>query len=216
MDLYPKNKFAVAEVKKFIVIFYIVAILGFFIPLTNDLFIRITPLALLLCTYLLAIYHETYSSKDAFTFILVFLLGFIVEVIGVNTGLVFGIYCYGRTLGLKLINTPLLIGVNWLFLTYTTISITRSFKIKEGLILFIAPVFMLVFDIILEQVAPKIDLWNWQNSMVTIKNYIAWYLIGVSFVLLFKVFKIETKNPLAAILFICQLLFFVILTFLLK
>jgi len=216
MDLYPKNKLPIAEVKKFILIFYTVAIIGFLIPFTKDLFISITPFAIILCAYLLAIYHETYTKKDVFTFILVFVLGFFVEVIGVNTGLIFGIYNYGSALGLKLFNTPLLIGINWLFLTYTSISIAKSLKIKEGLIVFIAPLSMLVFDFILEQVAPNMDMWYWQNSIIPIKNYITWYLIGVCFVLLFKVFKIETKHPLAAILFTFQFVFFIFLTFLLK
>ena len=216
MDLYPKNKLPIAEVKKFIVIFYTVAVIGFLIPFKRDLFINITPLAVILSTYLLTIYHKTYTKRDVFTFLLVFILGFFIEVVGVNTGLIFGIYNYGSALGPKLINTPLLIGVNWLFLTYTSISITKFFKVKEGLILIVAPFLMLVYDISLEQVAPKMDMWNWQNSIVPVNNYIAWYMIGVCFVSLFKVFKIETKNPLAVILFTCQLVFFIFLTFLLK
>lgn len=215
MELYPKNKIPFGEVRKFIVIFYIVALCGFIIPFTKAFFIIITPFALLLNVYLLAIYHEKYTLKCVLIFLLIFISGYCIEVVGVKTGFIFGSYIYGNALGIKLFETPLLIGVNWLFLTYTAIGITEKLNIKKRLVLFVAPAIMLVYDVVLEQVAPKMDMWSWQNALVPLKNYIAWYIIAFSFVLLLKAFKIKTSNPLSAILFICQFLFFTTLTFLL-
>jgi putative membrane protein len=213
MNLYPKNKLPLANVKRFIVIFYIVGIVGFIIPFTKEIFINITPLALILNAYLLAIYHKKYNAKDIFIFLLILILGFFIEVVGVNTGLVFGSYNYGSALGMMLFNTPVIIGVNWLFLTYVSTSVSENLKFKKWSIIAVAPLFMLIYDIVLEQVAPKMDMWNWQNSNVPLKNYVSWYLAGVCFVLLLKIFKIETRNPLASLLFICQFVFFVFLTF---
>ena len=102
MDFYPKNKIPIADVKKFIIIFYLVGFLGFVIPFTKALFITITPFALLLNTYLLAVYHHKYTFKDTFLFLLIFLSGYIIELIGVKTGFVFGYYTYGGALGPKL------------------------------------------------------------------------------------------------------------------
>ncbi len=215
MELYPKNKIPIADVKKFIVIFYLVGLLGFIIPFSKEFFIVITPFALLLNSYLLAIYHKKYALKDVLIFLLIFISGYVIEVIGVKTGLIFGIYTYGNALGLKMFETPLMIGINWLFLTYTATAITDSLKGNKWLAVFVAPALMLVYDIVLEQVAPKMNMWTWQNSEVPIRNYIAWYAIAFCFVLLFKIFKIETKNPLSAILFICQFVFFALLTLLL-
>lgn len=215
MELYPKNKIPIGEVRKFIVIFYIVGLCGFFIPFTKAFFISITPFALLLNVYLLAIYHEKYTLKYVLIFLLIFISGYCIEVVGVKTGLIFGIYNYGNALGIKLFETPLLIGVNWLFLTYTAISITEKLNIKKWLALFVAPALMLVYDIVLELVAPKMDMWNWHNSEVPLKNYIAWYIIAFCFVMLLNAFKIKTSNSLSAIIFICQFLFFTTLTFLL-
>lgn len=215
MELYPKNKIPIAEVQKFIVIFYIIGLFGFIIPFTKAFFITITPFALLLNVYLLAIYHEKYTLKYVLIFLSIFISGYCIEVVGVKTGFIFGSYIYGNALGIKLFETPVLIGVNWLFLTYTATSLTEKLNIKKWLALFLAPALMLVYDIVLEQVAPKMDMWNWHNSEVPLKNYIAWYIIAFSFVLLLKAFKIKTSNPLSAILFICQFLFFTTLTFLL-
>lgn len=216
MDIYPKNKIPISEVKKFIIIFYFVGIVGFLVPFTKLFFITITPFALMMSIYLLLVYHRTYKTKTVIAFVLVYLLGFFIEVFGVKTGLFFGYYNYGDALGIKIFDTPLLIGLNWLFLTYTSLAITRSIKVSEGLIIFFAPVLMLIYDVLIEQLAPKMDMWSWQNSFIPLKNYFAWYILGVCFVLIFKLFKIETKNPLATILFICQFMFFIFLLFFLK
>ena len=216
MNLYPKNSIPIPEVKKFIVIFYIVGLLGFFIPFTKNIFILITPFAQLLGIYLLALYHPIYSRRNISLFLLVFLMGYIIEVIGIKTGVIFGTYHYGKTLGLKILETPLLIGVNWLFLTYTSTSIFKRYINKPVFTILFAPLLMVVYDIVLEQVAPKIGMWYWEGSSVPLKNYFAWYIIGMVFVSLFQVFKIETKNTMASILFVCQFLFFVMLIFVLQ
>jgi putative membrane protein len=216
MNLYPKNKLPVREVKKFIVIFYFVGIAGFVIPFTKDVFIAITPLALIISTYLLLIYHESYTVKTIFALALICLLGLFIEVLGVKTGYIFGNYTYGNALGPKIFSTPIIIGFNWLFLTYTSMSIVRQLKINRGEVIFLAPLLMVIFDIVLEQLALKMDMWKWQNDSVPFKNYIAWYLIGLCFVIIIKLFKIDTKNPLASILFTGQLVFFLVLYLLLK
>lgn len=215
MEFYPKNKIPVAEVRKFIVIFYIVGLLGFIIPFTKPLFITITPFALLLNVYLLAIYHEGYSLKQVLAFLFIFLSGFCIEVVGVRTGLIFGSYLYGEALGIKLLETPLLIGVNWLFLTYTAMSIMERLNINKWIALFAAPALMLGYDVIMEQVAPKMDMWSWHNAEVPLQNYLAWFAIAVCFVAILNALKIKTSNPLSGVLFMCQVVFFTVLLFLL-
>jgi len=216
MNLYPKNKLALPEVRKFILIFYIVGLLGFIFPFSKEIFIQITPFALLLSIYLLAVYHTEYTGKSVLIFVVIFLLGYLIEVAGVNTGLIFGSYKYGNGLGIKLFGAPLLIGLNWLFLTYTAISILQNLKLRSGLTIVLAPLLMVIYDLILEQLAPKMDMWSWQNSVVPLKNYVVWYLTAFIFVSLIKIFKIDTKNPMAALLFLSQFVFFVLLYILIR
>lgn len=211
MNLFPKNILPTKEVKKFIVIFYTVGILGFIIPWTHNLFIILTTYALLLSIYLLLLYHENYSKKDILVFSAIAVLGFFVEVLGVNTGLIFGSYKYGEGLGIKLFQTPLLIGVNWLFLTYTALSISDKITKNTYLQLIIAPTLMIVYDMVMEQLAPIMNMWSWAGSSIPMKNYIAWWLLGFLFTGILKRFKINTNNPLALLLFICQFIFFVVL-----
>ena len=216
MNLYPKNHIPEREVKKFIVIFYIVGFLGFMIPYTKNFFVFITPFAILLNIYLLGLYHTYYSRKNIVFFLLVFLLAYSIEVIGVKTGLIFGNYHYGKALGVKIFETPILIGVNWLFLTYAGTSILKSLKLKPVFIILFTPLLIVIYDIILEQIAPKIQMWYWDNVSVPVKNFFAWYFIGMILVFLFQIFKIETENSMAKTLLFSQFLFFVMLILFLK
>jgi putative membrane protein len=211
MRIFPKNTLHIAEVKKFIIIFYAIGVLGFIFSWSRSFFITITPLALLLSTYLLAIYHNKYTQKDFFLFLVILVFGFFVEVIGVNTGLIFGNYQYGEALGPKLFNTPLLIAFNWLFLTYTATSLSEKISNKIAFQIWMAPTFMLMYDLIIEQFAPKINMWSWKDAVVPLKNYLAWWFIGFLFVCLLKIFRTNTNNPLAVTLLVCQFLFFVVL-----
>lgn len=211
MKLSGTNAIPLWWVKFFLVVFYAVGVLGFLFPVTKPLFIAITPFAILLSVYLLALYHTKFNSLQVIIFCFVFLFGFLVEAVGVNTGLIFGNYNYGSGLGFKLYNTPLLIGVNWLFLTYTASSIANKLSSKTGLQLMIAPSIMLFYDFILEHVAPQMDMWSWNGDSIPLKNYLAWWVIGFVFVALLKIFKVSTQNPLSLFLFCCQYLFFLIL-----
>ena len=78
--------------------------------------------------------------------------GFLIEALGVNTGIIFGHYSYGKGLGLKIFNTPVIIGINWLFLSYTCVSVS-NYLVKSPTIRFLmAPALMLALDSALEQV----------------------------------------------------------------
>lgn len=215
MDLYPKNKLSEYKVKRFIISFYIIGILGFVFPFSRDIFIIITPYALLLNTYLLAIYHNKYNIKTLLVFAFILLAGYTIEVIGVQTGLIFGNYKYENALGFKILETPPLIGVNWLLLIYLSTSVLSEIKIRNWIKILLAPLLMLIYDLALEIVAPKTNMWQWENSEVPIKNYIAWYIIALIFVIILNTFKINTRNPLSKIILICQFLFFSLLAILL-
>ena len=139
MSLYPKDKLSLKEIKKFIFVFYTIGILGFIIPYTRDIFIFITPLALILNIYLLGIYHYPYDNKHIIIFISILLSSFFLEVLGVKTGKIFGTYNYGYALGIKILETPILIGFNWLFLTYCSTSFWDHLGLK--------PIFVIILVI---------------------------------------------------------------------
>ncbi len=200
----------------FFVIFYLVGIAGILLPFSFPLFIKLIPVALILSSVALAFYHKSFNTKTITVFISIYLIGFFVEVAGVNTGLIFGQYIYGESLGIKVFNTPLIIGLNWLLLVYITASVLEKFKIAVPVKVIISALMMLGYDLIIEQIAPLLNMWNWQNEMVPLKNYLAWFFLALLFHVVIKAIGIKTKNKLAPVILICQVIFFLILLIYLK
>lgn len=200
------------KVRRFLLLFYLVGIAGFMLPFSRELFTHLTGLALLLSTFLLLWFHR--SGVDARTiavFAVIYLAGFFIEVIGVGTGEIFGKYTYGNALGPKILETPLMIGVNWLMLSYGFASMLRYLKLNGLLTIILASAGMLVYDLVMEQVAPMLDLWYWNHGTIPLKNYVAWFVIALIFQALLVLFKIKLKNPIAIALVLCQFGFFLVL-----
>jgi len=195
-------------------VFYTVGITGFLMPFSFPVFTQLIPLVLVFSFILLAVFHPRQESNSTAVFVFtgIFFSGLLIEIIGVNTGIVFGEYRYGENLGFKLFNTPLIIGLNWLILVYTTSSIFERLSIPSTYKILMASGCMLIYDIVLEQVAPTLGMWSWEGIKVPLKNYIAWFVIAVIFQLIFKVAGVKTENTISMNLFICQFLFFLILS----
>ncbi len=188
-------------VVSFFVIFYAVGIAGMLIPYTFPLFVKTA----------LAFFHPKFTPKAIVVFLIIYFFGFFVEVYGVNTGIIFGHYAYGDGLGTKLFNTPLIIGLNWLMLIYIASSIFENVRIHTVLKIILASGIMLIYDLIIEQIAPDMHMWEFSGNQVPLQNYAGWFLIAVFFHSLIKIFRVQTKNRLAAVILICQVVFFLFL-----
>ena len=201
-----------SKVKSFFISFYAIGLAGMVLPFSFPLFLKLIPFALLLSFFAIFLFHEQkIDLKTIVVFAIIFLAGFFVEVIGVNTGVIFGEYSYGEGLGYKLFNTPLMMGINWVLMIYLSSSLVSQLNIKPILSVFLASASMIIYDLVTEQVAPVFDMWSWTGNSVPIQNYISWFLIAVVFHLLLKIFKINTNNALAPLIYICQFIFFLIL-----
>lgn len=195
-----------------VAIFYTVGVFGTLAPPTSSLFLSLTPYVLLLSTLLLIAFHKgNDTGKTILSFLIIYMLSFIIEVIGVKTGLIFGDYAYGEGLGIKLFQTPLIIGLNWFFLVYTTASIVEDFKIPGWLKIVGASLLMVFYDVILEQLAPMLDMWDWKDGVIPFQNYVAWFLLAFLFHWFLKLRNIKFKNRLAFVILFCQFMFFVVL-----
>ena len=210
------NNYATLKLKISIIIliaFYVSGVVGI---LTNNQtidFLSLTPLNLLINAALLFLNHQKGTSKQFIVFFIIAVAGFFIEAIGVNTGLIFGNYVYKTTLGWKFLETPLIIGVNWILLTCSVVySIDDKIKSKLG-IAFVSACILVVLDILIEPVAIKYDFWSWNETSVPVKNYIAWFIISFIFCYTVAHFKGKSKNNLAPYLLILQFLFFGIFNF---
>ncbi|MEE4286708.1 MAG: carotenoid biosynthesis protein [Mariniphaga sp.] len=161
--------------------------------------------------FLIWFHQPKFTKKMLVVFGIIFIFSFLVEAIGVKTGLIFGEYIYGNGLGLKLFETPLMIGLNWLMLIYCTQIIAERISEDQTIRLFFAPFLMVIYDLVLEQAAPLLGMWSWAGGKIPVQNYVAWYLLAFLFHLLLQKTKTEFSNKLAIPVFVIQFLFFVVL-----
>lgn len=181
-------------------------------PATHQRAVRFTPVALLASTLVLLVFSETrYTARKLLVFAGIVLLGYIIEVAGVQTGLIFGQYVYGHSLGYKLFDTPLIIGINWLFVTYAAACTATLLTRSDTLRMVYAVLIMLIYDVFLEMAAPKMDLWHWEGEVIPMQNYVVWGIMAVLFLWLIRRNRIVTVNVMALPLLLMQTLMFIVI-----
>jgi putative membrane protein len=193
-------------------IVYLVGIGGILSPY-QDYFLLLTPLNLLL-TLILTLRKELLLKTLPFMGFaaLAWLVGYGIEVAGVHTGLIFGSYQYGATLGLKIFEVPLMIGVNWLLLTYSAGELVRKMpKMNRFAKALITAAFMVGLDFLIEPVAIRLDFWNWEGGEIPIRNYVAWYIVAGFLAYVYHGLPHRPVNQIAIFTFTLQIAFFLIL-----
>lgn len=198
---------------KILIIYYSVGIAGLSMPVTQGLFLTLMPFSLLLSMVVLLLYHKHWKPMHGVAMTLIAILGYLVEVAGVLTGEVFGQYTYGSSLGVKLFETPLMIGVNWILLIYCVYAIMEPVRWPTILKILFGSVVMVVYDLIMEPVAILLDMWSWGGDTIPIQNYIAWFVISLLFLTIMHLFRVKTQNQVAPWLFGVQAGFFLVLNF---
>ena len=197
-----------------IILFHLVGLYGFLNAGYESLFIKLVPFHLLLMFVLLVINSGNKSMELMRFAIIVYLSGFFIEVIGVNTGLIFGTYQYGHALGIKLWSTPLLIGLNWLILVYCTGIFLERFELRnKNVFSAMGAGILLGLDFLIEPVAIRFDYWSWDESIIPVQNYVAWYIFSFILFRLFSGINFHKKNDAAVVLLVAQAGFFLMLNF---
>ena len=193
------------------ILFYFVGIIGFSCNSSRDLFMQLTPFVLMLSFITLLLMNALeWNSKTILIYTSIFLFTFFVEVIGVNTGILFGHYSYNSGLGVKIFNTPVLIGINWLMLSIIFSSLVSYIKLNDMMKIIAGTIGMMIYDLVLEHTAPLLDMWYWKDDQIPVLNYFTWF--GLSFLIMTLLVKsgLSRHNPLALTIVLCQLIFFVV------
>ena len=135
----------------------------------------------------------------------------IVEIIGVQTNLLFGTYLYGDILGLKVFDVPLAIGFNWLVLSICSRDFISIFNLSTNAKIIFSAIFLVLIDLIIEPVAVSLDFWQWEGGVIPLYNYLSWLVIAIVIqIVLFKA-KIETNRLFSFYYLFVQFIFFSLL-----
>jgi putative membrane protein len=197
------------EAKKFIIIYYLIGLIGLTIPFTARYFIYIIPFSILINIFFVFYYNNDWDAGFIICSILIIVLGTIAEMAGVNTGMIFGSYSYsGSVLGPRLFGTPLIIGLNWYILIYCTFVLVNKFRTAVIVKILTGGVIMVIFDILLEPVAGSLNMWKWAGGEVPLQNYAAWFVLACLFLVIMYLGKANVKNVISIHLLIVQFIFF--------
>jgi putative membrane protein len=190
----------------FLILVYVSGSIGFVI--NPSFFCPFTPYTLLLTCFVFLIHSPLADKKFLLAFFSIAFLGFIIEVIGVKTGLIFGKYSYGNGLGYKLFDVPLIISINWAMLICAgTIVVSRIFTNKIA-VLSVAALLVTGIDLLIEQVAPKLDFWLFNGGFPSLHNYFGW--MGVAFFISYFFYPtlVKGNRTVSLIILILQIIFF--------
>lgn len=195
-----------------IILFHVVGLIGFAFTSLNTLFLNLVPWHLLLMAGIIVYSHDRADAKFLFFALLIFAFGFAAELIGVHTGLLFGSYSYGETLGLKLFGIPLMIGINWFLLIYSTGVLLQRSRIKSVYVrIIIGALILVILDFLIEPIAIHYDYWHWKGNGIPLKNYACWFALSAFMLFIFEQFKFKLQSKAAVVLLAMQFVFFVVL-----
>jgi len=210
------------------ILFHVIGLAGILF-LDREFFIRTTPLNLLLMLGLLVWTQNGKNLHFLLFFLACFVTGIAAEVIGVNSGLLFGDYRYGNVLGPGLKGVPYIIGINWLIIIYccgiashtllngliSRVSADTGSKprvMKALSVIVDAATLAVFFDWVMEPVAVKLGYWQWLgNGGIPFYNYACWFMVSGLLLALFHYLSFSKTNKFAINLLLIQLMFFLLL-----
>jgi putative membrane protein len=222
------GKFSKYQVATAIAVFF--HAIGFFgiVFFKKPFFVQSTPANLLLVLVLM-LWTQPAKTSGYFLFAgTCFITGMLVEITGVHTALFFGNYAYGKVLGYKIMDTPVIIGVNWfvvVFCSGTAVYFLQAklFPAKQGvatkskstkvlLPALVAALLTVFFDWLMEPVAIRLHYWQWVPAgMIPLYNYVCWFIVSFLLLLIFYRGNFDKQNRFAINLLLLQWLFFILL-----
>ena len=183
-------------------------VIGLSIPSVSAWFRWATPFQLLLTAGLLLYFHRDgrrlFWGWTGFTVA----FGYLIEVVGVHTSLIFGDYAYGSTLGFKVLEVPPVIGINWFIMAYTSGIVAYRLPLPRYVQIPVAAMLMVGSDFLIEPVAIRHDFWAWSTTTVPLHNYVGWLVSALFLQALFFALPFRKDNALARYVFFIQLAFF--------
>lgn len=194
-----------------LVIFYTVGIVGLLLPAYHDYFLSLSFFNLMLSFGIVLLARKSKISRFLLFMLVCISYGFIAELIGTKTGLLFGDYSYGASLGYKMYGVPLVIGVNWSLLIVSSASLVSRIKTTFLVRSALAALLMTFLDVLIEPVAIESDFWDWTHGSIPIYNYISWFFVALPIIYAYFKLNLAETNKVFNALFILMILFFTIL-----
>lgn len=162
--------------------------------------------------------NRVHLKKMIFFVIGLFLFSFILELVGMQTQILFGQFSYGNGLGFKIAGVPPVVACIRISFFFCSLAIAEMNKlwdfqafsnIKKA---FATAFFMLILDFFLEPAAQVVDYWQWNYGFAPIQNYLTWFIAGflISFIYFKAGFRRNAMPGTIKHLYFAQVIFFII------
>jgi putative membrane protein len=188
---------------------WLINISGFFGILSDqkEFFLSSSPYVLTLTLFLLIV-NNSINKKFLIRLFLIFLLGFTVEILGVNFSIFFGEYRYGNNLGIKIFDVPIVIGFNWVLLIILTGNFAHKIFPKSIMLRVLnGSIMMILLDLLIEISAPKLDYWEFAVNPVPLSNYLWWFIFSILFHFIYQS-NIKKEYVVSTNILVIHFLFF--------
>lgn len=200
-----------AAVKLIFFLFFLCGAIFHVVPYTLNMVKILTPLTLIISSAFV-LHHPLKNRKFRIWFFPTLVITFILEAVGVETGMVFGAYSYGATLGVKLFEVPFIIALNWVCVVFGAVVISDYFIKNKLIAATLAAILSTGFDYVMEPSAIFLDYWTWEGGDIPTLNYTAWFLISFAASVFYLILKPQVRIDRATLLFKLELMFFAIIT----
>lgn len=196
-----------------VLMMHVVGIIGLNFSAFGENFANLTPVNLLVTLTVILFFHKQFNIHFLLFSLSAFSIGMLVEILGVQTGQIFGAYEYSSILGPHLLGVPFMIGLNWFLLLYVIGAFLQSFSFSKSILAVLGAFLMTIVDIVIEPFAIHFNLWKWtevQHGNVPFQNYIAWFVISYLLFRLYYIFNFNKNNKVAGFTFLILFGFFLL------
>jgi putative membrane protein len=192
-------------------VFFLAGAIFHVVPYTLDMVKMLTPFTLIISAGFV-LYHPMKNRKFQIWFFPTLIITFFLEALGVETGLVFGAYNYGATLGFKLFEVPVIIALNWVCVVFGAVVISDYYIKNKFIAALLSAILSTGVDYIMEPSAIFLDYWTWDGGDIPLLNYTAWFVISLTASIFYLFIKPEVRTDRATLMFKLQVIFFAIIT----
>ena len=165
-------------------------------PLVDGDVLRYVTLATVGIGAVAMLLHAFYSFGFRYLityFVTTFLFAILVEQVGVQTGWPFGSYVYDESLGVKILDVPIIVAFAWIMMAHPVLVAARRVT-KEWTFLY-GGAFLMAWDLFLDPQMVTAGRWTWDFSgshvpfqpEIPLSNAVGWLFAGMGLIAILNV-----------------------------
>lgn len=176
-------------------------------PLVEGDVLRYVTLATVSCGAFAMLLHAYYSYGFRYLttyFLITFLFALLVEQVGVQTGWPFGSYVYDQSLGLRILDVPVIVAFAWVMMAHPVLVASRRVT-KEWTFLY-GGALLMAWDLFLDPQMVIAGRWTWDftgshvpfQPEIPLSNAFGWLFAGMGLIAILNVTLPRERRKVSA------------------